>query len=183
MAEKTEKTVNSLQDMIASAQETAQQPALPPVHLWNPPFCGDMDLEIRADGSWIHEGRPITRPQLVRLFASILRRDGDEYFLVTPAEKLRIRVQDAPFLAVDVDISGDDLIFTTNMGDRITAGPDHPVTVAGSADQPRPYLHVRRGLHALIDRKTFYRLADLARPAPDGGLALRSGGIWMALEV
>ena len=181
MAENSEKSVNDLRNLAASAQEIAQG-GLPPVHLWDPPFCGDMDLVIRADGSWIHEGRPINRPEMVRLFASILKREGDAHFLVTPVEKLRIRVEDAPFLAVDVDHEGDRLVFATNLGDRVVAGPENALTLGGTADRPRPYLHVRRGLQALIDSKTFYRLAEMARPGPDGRLSIRSDGHWMALE-
>ena len=167
----------------AAARAGGRGPA--PVERWDPPYCGEMDLEIRADGSWIHEGRPITRPELVVLFASILKREGDRHFLVTPAEKLGIRVADAPFLAVDAEIdpAGGTITFTTNVGDRVTAGPDHPIELRGSADAPRPYVHVRAGLWALIDRKTFYRLVDAATPDDRGRLVLRSGGADFVLEV
>lgn len=166
----------------AAARAGGRGPA--PVESWDPPYCGEMDLEIRADGSWIHEGRPIARPELVVLFASILKREGDRYFLVTPAEKLGIRVADAPFLAVDAEIdpAGPTITFATNVGDRVTAGPDHPIALRGSPDAPRPYVHVRAGLWALIDRKTFYRLVDAATPDARGRLVLRSGGADFVLE-
>lgn len=177
MADADDKSVTGL---IAAATEAKKRgPA--PVHLWNPPYCGEMDLVIRADGTWVHDGRPIRRPALVELFATVLKREGDRFFLVTPVEKLGIRVEDAPFLAVDVEI-GDDLIFTTNLGERVTAGPDHPIRVEMRDGQPRPYVHVRGGLEALIDRKSFYRLAEAAGPDAAGRLVLRSGGAVFALE-
>ena len=155
----------------------------PPVHLWNPPYCGEMDLTITADGRWIHEGSSIGRPAMVRLFASVLKREGDRFFLVTPVEKLGIRVEDAPFLAIDAEISDDAIIFTTNVGDVLTAGPDHPIRIEDRDGAPRPYFHVRRGLDALIDRKTFYRLVEAADAATDTGrLVLRSGGAVFPLE-
>ena len=158
-----------------------RQKGPPPVHLWNPPFCGDLDMEIRADGTWFYNGTPIGRPAMVRLFASILKREGDAYFLVTPVEKVGIRVIDAPFVAVDADI-GDQISFITNVGDRVTAGPDHAIEVRGTLDAPRPYVHIRRGLWALIDRKTFYRLADAAMPGASGRMEVHSGGAVFPLE-
>lgn len=163
---------------MAAAQKAGKGAGPAPVHLWNPDYCGEMDLEIRADGSWWHEGTPIGRPALVRLFANILKREGDRYFLVTPVEKLGIRVEDAPFLAVDADAEGCAITFTTNVGDKVTAGPDHGITLRGG----KPYLHVRGGLEALIDRKTFYRLAEMAEPGPDGRMAVTSGGVAFPLE-
>ena len=167
---------------IAAAAREAGARGPAPVHLWNPPYCGEMDLEIRPDGRWIHEGTPIARPEMVRLFASVLKREGDRYFLVTPVEKLGIRVVDAPFLATDADISGDAITFTTSIGERVTAGPDHPIRVERRGDEPRPYVHVRAGLDALIDRKTFYRLAEAAQPDELGRLTLRSHGATFVLE-
>lgn len=146
------------------------------MHLWDPPFCGDLDMEIRADGTWFHEGTPIGRPAMVRLFSTILKREGDRFFLVTPVEKLGITVEDAPFLAIDAEIGADAITFTTNTGDVVTAGPDNAIRVDDRGGEPRPYVHVRRGLDALIDRKTFYRLVEAAEPGPDGRLILRSGG-------
>lgn len=178
-----EKTDNAVSDAagIAAAASRASAKGPPPVHLWNPPFCGNLDMEIRADGSWFYNGTPIGRPEMVRLFASILKREGNDYFLVTPVEKVGIRVVDAPFVAVDADI-GAGIDFTTNVGDRVTAGPDHPIELRGTAEEPRPYVHIRRGLWALIDRKTFYRLADAATPGESGRMEVHSEGAVFALE-
>ncbi|MFB2532191.1 DUF1285 domain-containing protein [Paracoccus sp. p3-h83] len=159
----------------AAAQAGAKGP--PPVHLWNPPFCGDLDIEIRADGSWFYLGTPIGREALVRLFASILKVEDGRFYLVTPVEKVGIRVADAPFIAVDMTAEGDGLAFVTNVGDRVIAGPDHAIRVDEDAETgtPRPYIHIRRGLWARIDRKTFYRLAEIALPR-DGRMWVTSGG-------
>ena len=167
---------------IATSVRAASRRGPPPVHLWNPPYCGEMDLEIRADGSWIHHGTPIGRPEMVRLFASVLKREEDRFFLVTPVEKLGIRVVDAPFLAIDAEIGPDAITFVTNVGDRVTAGPDNPIRVENRDGVPRPYVHVRRGLDALIDRKTFYRLVEAATPDTNGRLVLRSNATEFALE-
>jgi len=169
---------------IAAAASSSAKKGPPPVHLWNPPFCGDLDMEIRRDGTWFYLGTPIGREALVRLFASILKREGDSYFLVTPVEKVGIRVVDAPFVAVDCTVRGSgahqSLTFTTNVGDIVTADADHPIRVSRAEDgEPSPYVHIRRGLEALIDRKTFYRLVDVAVPVPHQGqdwLGLWSGG-------
>ncbi len=156
---------------------------LPPVDRWNPPFSGDMDLRITRDGSWYHEGAPFQREALVRLFASILRRDQDgHYYLVTPVEKWRIRVDDAPFLAVRLDAVGtgsdQSLSFTTNIGDTVTAGPDHPLIVEyrDPGGEPAPYVHVRGGLRALLSRAVFVELVELGeeRPTSSG----RDYGVW-----
>jgi hypothetical protein len=146
-----------------------------PVHLWDPPYCGEMDLEIRRDGSWWHEGTPIGRPGLVRLFASILKREGDRHYLVTPVEKVGIRVEAAPFLAVDVEREGDALAFLTNLDERVEAGPEHPIRVEEEDGEPVPFVEVRAGLEALIDRKTFYRMVELGEEE-DGWFGVRSGG-------
>ena len=154
---------------------------LPPVHLWTPPFCGDIDMRIARDGAWYYEGTPITRPGLVRLFSTILKREDDRFFLVTPVEKVGITVEDAPFVAVDVEADGDgpaqELIFETNVGDRVVAGADNPIRVERDADtgEPAPYVMIRAGLEALIDRKSFYRLMDLGA-VRDGWFGLWSGG-------
>jgi hypothetical protein len=161
----------------------------PPVHLWNPPFCGDIDMRIARDGTWFYQGTPIGRPALVRLFSQILRREGDDYFLVTPVEKVGIRVDDAPFVAVDFDVDGAGLEqvlqFSTKTGDIVQANAQNPLRFARSADgQPAPYVHVRAGLEALIDRKSFYRLVDLAQPAVYMGedwLGVYSGGAFFAM--
>ncbi len=181
MADKTDNRVTSAASLAAAAGKAAKK-GPPPVHLWNPPFCGDLDMEIRTDGSWFYNGTPIGRPEMVRLFASILKREGDEYFLVTPVEKVRIRVIDAPFIAVDAEI-GQKIVMTTNTGDQVTAGPEHAIEIRGTAEQPRPYVHIRRGLWALIDRKTFYRLADAAMPGEDGRMEVHSEGTVFPLEL
>ena len=162
----------------------------PPVHLWNPPFCGDIDMRIARDGTWFYQGTPIGRFELVKLFASILKREGDDYFLVTPVEKVGIRVDDAPFVAVDFAVKGDGtgqlLTFETNVGDIVAAGPDHALRVAHdeSTGEPAPYLYVRRGLDALIDRKSFYRLVERgAHAAKDGEdwFGIWSGGVFFPI--
>jgi len=171
--------------LVDAARSAGKGHLLPPVHLWNPPDCGDIDIRIARDGTWHHEGRPIGRPQLVRLFSTILRKDDDRFVLVTPVEKLGIVVEDAPFVAVDVDAEGGGaaqrLTFETNLGDRVTAGPDHPIRVALDPEtgEPAPYVVVRAALEARIDRKTYYRLAELGRIERHGGadwFGIRSGG-------
>ena len=165
-----------------AAQLTSARP-LPPVDRWNPPFSGEMDLRIARDGTWYHEGAPIQREALVRLFASILRRDQDgHHYLVTPVEKWRIRVEDAPFLAVRLDATGighdQCLTFTTNVGDTVSAGADHPLTVEYRAPggEPAPYVHVRGRLRALLSRAVFLELVEFGeeRPTATG----RDYGVW-----
>ncbi len=152
--------------LLQAAKNAAKQGKLPPVHLWNPDFCGDLDMEIRRDGTWFYEGTPIGRKPLVRLFSTILKLEDGKYFLVTPVEKVGIRVVDAPFVAVDIEASGEGrdqtLTFTTNVDDTVTAGPDNVIRVQRDAGgEPSPYVHIRAGLEALIDRKSFYRLVDM----------------------
>ncbi|ACO77719.1 hypothetical protein AvCA_15040 [Azotobacter vinelandii CA] len=156
-------------ELLAQIPEGGRK-GLPPVHLWNPPFCGDIDMRIARDGSWFYMGTPIGRKALVRLFSGILRRDGDQYFLVTPVEKVGIRVDDAPFVAVSLQVEGrgeDQLLrFTTQVGDEVEAGAEHPLRVALDAEtqEPAPYLLVRANLEALIHRNVFYQLVELAEP-------------------
>ena len=166
---------------LASAARAASTKGPPPVHLWNPPFCGDLDMEIRADGSWFYQGTPIGRPAMVQLFASILKRESDDYFLVTPVEKVGIRVVDVPFIAVDAEI-GEDILFTTNVGDSVKAGPDHAIEIRGTLEAPRPYVHVRRGLWARIGQSIERLAVDAARPDDRGRLVLHSGGETFPLE-
>jgi hypothetical protein len=138
------------------------------VHLWNPDFCGDIDMRIARDGTWYYLGTPIGRKPMVRLFSTIIRRDGDDYFLVTPVEKVGIRVDDAPFVAVRWTCRGGEqqvLRFTSNVEDQVEAGPDNPLRVvidpiAGAA----PYVLMRSNLEALIHRNVFYQLVELAVP-------------------
>ena len=171
----------------ASARAATRGGGLPPVHLWNPPFCGDLDMEIRRDGTWFYNGTPIGRPALVKLFSSILKREEGKYFLVTPVEKVGIRVEDAPFVAVDAEIEGageaQAITFTTHVGDTVTAGPEHAIRVVRdeSTGEPAPYVHVRAELEALIDRKTFYRLVDAGATRDVDGtdwFGLWSGGVF-----
>lgn len=169
-------------DGLAAAAGSLAKKGLPPVHLWNPPFCGDLDMRIARDGTWFYLGTPIGRAPLVRLFSTILKREGDRYFLVTPVEKVGITVDDAPFLAVDFTVTGrgrsQKLTFGTSVGDSVTAGPGHGlrVTFDPVTEEPAPYLHVRAGLEALVDRKSFYRLVDIATEAVVDGEAHL--GIW-----
>ena len=162
-------TTPSAESLAASAQAASPKRGHPPVHLWNPPFCGDLDMRIARDGTWFYLGTPIGRPGLVRLFSSILRKDGDAYFLVTPVEKVGITVDDAPFVAQDFTASGAGqdqmLTFSTHVGDTAIAGPDNPIRVARDPEtgEPSPYILMRANLEALIDRKSFYRLVDLGQ--------------------
>lgn len=137
----------------------------PPVEKWNPAYCGEMDLTIRRDGVWVHEGTPVGRAKLVRLLSSVIRKDGERYFLVTPVEKLGIKVEDAPFLAVLMRVEGDGadrrLIFTTNVGDEVVANRDHPISYRPSEVGKAPYIHVRARLDALISRAVFYDLVSI----------------------
>ena len=139
----------------------------PPVHLWNPPFCGDLDMRIASDGTWFYLKTPIGRPALVKLFASVLKRDGDKYFLVTPVEKCGITVDDAPFLAVEMRIDdgagGRTLNFRTNVDDWVACGPGHALRFEPERDTGglKPYLHVRNGLWAKVTRALFYDLVEL----------------------
>jgi hypothetical protein len=163
----------------AAAEQGAVAP-MRPVEAWNPSHCGHSGMVIEASGRWLHEGRPIARPELVRLFASILRREPDGSFvLVTPGEKLTIEVEDAPFVAVEMAAEGEGagqrLAFRVNTGEVVIAGPDHPLTLRDG----RPYLAVRRGLEARIDRAVWVELAELALA---GSGAVRSDGATFRLD-
>ncbi len=143
-----------------------EQRRLPPVHLWNPTFCGDIDMRIARDGTWFYNGTPIGRPALVRLFSTILRKDPDRYVLVTPVEKVGIAVEDAPFLAVELaketGENGQSLRFRTNVDEWVEAGPEHPMRFEpGESGGLKPYVHVRADLWALVKRALFYDLVDL----------------------
>ena len=176
----------SADGLAASARAASKGKGLPPVHKWNPPFCGDLDMRIARDGTWFYLGTPIGRFELVRLFSSILKLEDGKYFLVTPVEKVGITVDDAPFVAVDFESQGtgraQTLTFTTHVGDVTEAGPDNPIRVTRDPDtgEPSPYVHVRAGLEALIDRKSFYRLVDLGAHH-DGWFGLWSGGDFFRL--
>ena len=161
----------------------------PPVERWHPAHCGESGMRILADGSWLHDGTPIGRPALVRLFSTILRGEPDgSHVLVTPAEKLTIAVEDAPFVAVEMTSEGEGrarrLAFRTNVGDVVFAGPDHPLTVDDRGHGAHPYLRVRGRLDALVARPVYYELANLAieaEPGPDGAVGLWSDGAFFAL--
>ena len=168
-------------DSLAAAAKKAAEKGLPPVHLWNPTYCGDLDMRIARDGTWFYLGTPIGRKRLVKLFSSILRKDGDAYFLVTPVEKVGITVDDAPFVAVDFEVEGsgrDQVVrFLTHVDDVVTASATNPIRVARDPEtgEPSPYVMVRAGLEALIDRKSFYRLVEI------GSHATRDGEKWFGV--
>jgi hypothetical protein len=177
----TQNPVKPSAEGLAAAAGGFTRKGPPPVHLWNPPFCGDLDIRIARDGTWFYLGTPIGRPELVRLFSTILLREGDDYFLVTPVEKVGITVDDAPFVAVDFEMSGAGeaqvLRFETNVGDHVSAGPDNPIRVErdSATGEPAPYVLVRANLEALIDRKSFYRLVEIG-DRKDGWFGLWSRG-------
>jgi hypothetical protein len=154
-------------DAIAGAARAAAGRDLPPVHLWNPPFCGDLDMRIAADGTWFYLKTPIGRHAMVKLFASVLKREGDNYYLVTPVEKCGIVVDDAPFLAVELKVEqrerGPVLRFRTNVDDWVTCGPGHALRFEpeDGTGGLKPYLHVRRDLWAKVTRVLFYDLVEL----------------------
>ena len=139
-----------------------QSKKLPPIHKWQPTEKGEIDIEIKDDGLWYHEKREIKRKEIVRLFASILLKEKNSYFLVTPVQKLKIEVNDAPFIAINMEAKGKlpstDLLFETNVGDYVLLDKDHPIWMVGE----KPYIHVRNGLNALLTRSAFYRLIDYA---------------------
>ena len=162
----------------------------PPVDRWNPPFCGDIDMRIAADGTWFYQKTPIGRPALVRLFASVLKREGDKHFLVTPVEKVGIVVDDAPFLAVEMKTSsggdGPVLEFRTNVDDWVAAGPGHALRFEQQAANGglKPYLHVRRDLWAKVTRALFYDLVALGEERDLDGKAMfgiASGGAFFVM--
>ncbi len=166
--------VGGLLSQIAEAQSAGEsgsgdkKRSLPPVHLWNPDFCGDLDMVIKRDGSWHYMGSPIGRERMVRLFSTVLRRDDEDYFLVTPVEKVGIVVEDVPFVATVVEViqsdEGQQLKFTTNVGDSVLASAEHPLRVelAEDTEEPAPYVHVRAALEARIHRNVFYELVNMA---------------------
>jgi uncharacterized protein len=160
---------------------------LPPVERWNPPFCGDLDMEIRPDGTWFYMGTPIGRMPLVQLFSTVLRKDADgKTYLVTPVERVGIRVVDAPFLAVEMNVSGEGdarvITFRTNVGDVVEAGPEHPLRFVDETDTGglKPYLLVRGRLEALVARPVMYELVEYGEDIEIDGVvmfAVRSHGV------
>ena len=172
------------------AQIPRADKGLPPVHLWNPTFCGDIDMRIARDGTWYYLGTPIGRKPMVKLFSTIIRRDGDDYFLITPVEKVGIIVDDAPFVAVTLEVEGEGeqqrLCFTTNVDERVVAGSEHPIRVVIDPDtqEPAPYLHVRTNLEALIHRNVFYQMVELSVPRLIDGqpwLGIWSSGVFFPI--
>ena len=154
-------------DSIAGIARQEAKKGPPPVHLWDPPFCGDLDMRIASDGTWFYLKTPIGRPALVKLFASVLKREGEKYFLVTPVEKCGIVVDDAPFLAVELRVDdsprGHALNFRTNVDDWVACGPGHTLRFDHESKTGglKPYLHVRRDLWAKVTRALFYDLVEL----------------------
>jgi hypothetical protein len=169
-----ERRPSGLEGLASNARREGKQ-GPPPVHLWNPPFCGDLDMRIASDGTWFYLKTPIGRPALVKLFASVLRRDEGRYFLVTPAEKCGITVDDAPFMAVEMKIEdgahGKILNFRTNVDDWVACGPGHALRFEPESDTGglKPYLHVRRDLWAKVTRALFYDLVELGEERDVGG--------------
>ena len=164
-------------DRLGAAAGAARGKGPPPVERWNPPFCGDIPMRIAADGTWFYNGTPIGRPALVKLFASILRKDPDRFVLVTPVERVGITVEDAPFLAVEMAVEGEGgertIAFRTNVDDLVPVDPAHPLrfeTVEGGG--VKPYLRVRGDLWALVTRSLAYDLIELAEERDCGGKVL-----------
>jgi hypothetical protein len=172
---------------LAEIAKLAAEKKLPPVEKWNPTRCGDSFMRIARDGTWYHEGSPIGRPAMVRLFSTILRREKDGGFvLVTPVEKLDIEVEDAPFVAIELKSEGErekrKLAFRLNTGDLVVAGPDHNLRFEAGSDGPHPYLEVRPGLAALVARPVYYELAHLALAEAAEPPGLWSDGLFFPME-
>ncbi len=178
---------------LAAAEEAGKKAkGLPPVHLWNPEFCGDLDMRIARDGTWFYLGTPIGRERLVRLFSTVLRHDEDgKYYLVTPVEKVGITVEDAPFVAVAMKVEGEGrdqvLTFTTNVGDETVAGEEHPMRfeIDEGTGEPAPYVHVRARRDALINRAVFYDLVELGVEEEHEGetwFGIWSGGVFFPFQ-
>ena len=165
MDKSDQNSVKPSADSLASAAQHFAERGPAPVHLWNPAFCGDLDMRVARDGTWYYLGTPIGRKPLVKLFSTILKREGESYFLVTPVEKVGITVEDVPFIVVDFTLAdGPTITFMTNMDEEIELGPAHPLRIEhNEKGEPAPYVLVRANLEARIDRKSFYRLVELAK--------------------
>jgi hypothetical protein len=177
MAKQGQTTNRNLDGLTTAARDAAAGKGLPPVHLWNPPFCGDLDMRIARDGTWFYQGTPIGRPALVRLFSTILKREDGKHFLVTPVEKVGIRVDDAPFLAVEMqkqqDGGGRRLRFRTNVDDWVDCDGAHRLRFEKAADGGlTPYLHVRADLWAKVTRALYYDLVDMGEERVVDGQAM-----------
>lgn len=184
--------IQGLEGLVKAAKDRGNAP----VERWNPPYCGDIGMTIARDGTWFYQGSPIGRIKLVKLFASVLRRDDDgRHYLVTPAEKVDVSVEDAPFLAVEMEVRGNgdgegaqaqDLVFRTNLDDVVVCGRDHPLSFVqqGQGGGLKPYVRVRGRLDALVTRALYYDLVELAVPDPDGNgeaIGVWSGGIFFPI--
>jgi uncharacterized protein len=176
-------------EALAASLPREKRKGLPPVERWNPPFCGDIDMKIAADGTWFYQKTPIRRHALIKLFSSILKREGESYFLVTPVEKVGLIVVDAPFLAVELKVEHGDqqmLAFRTNVDEWVTAGPGHALkfTPEPATGGLKPYLHVRRDLWAKVTRALFYDLVELGEERETGGkrmFGVASNGAFFAM--
>ena len=166
--------------------EKVARKSLPPVEHWQPENEKDIDLEVLSDGTWNYMGTPILRRRLIHLFASVLRKEDDDYFLVTPVEKCRIRVADVPFQIVLMDVEGEDkyqnLIVTTDMGDRICINAEHPVRITHKNDESIPYVLIRNDMEGRMIRNVYYQLAELV-VEKDGEVGVWSGGEFFALAL
>jgi len=178
----------STNDKLEALKNLLSAKDLPPVHSWHPDVTRDIDMRIARNGDWFYNGSVISRKRMVKLFSSVLRVDDDGYtYLVTPAEKLRITVEDAPFTAVLLHKEGDGekqgLVLTTNTGDKVLAGKRNPIVVEYTRpdDEPSPYILVRDRLRALISRSVFFELAEMAHTSPDGSIGVYSDGFFMHL--
>jgi uncharacterized protein len=178
-AEVTTNRIAGLETLLKA--QSSKGPA--PVETWNPPYCGDIGMKIRSDGVWFYGGSPIGRMPLVKLFASVLRKDDDgKHYLVTPVEKIDVAVEDAPFMAVEMEVKGrgrdQKLTFRTNVDDIVEAGSKHPIrfAVEPGSEGLKPYLLVRGRLEALVTRALYYDLVELAIEDVGRGLGLWSGG-------
>lgn len=193
MAKQGQTAERSLDGLTTAARDAATAAktgkGLPPVHLWNPPFCGDLDMRIARDGTWFYQGTPIGRPALVRLFSTILKRENGKHFLVTPVEKVGIQVEDAPFLAVEMlkeqQDNGRLLRFRTNVDDWVPCDAAHRLRFEAAADGGlTPYLHVRADLWAKVTRALYYDLVDMGEErVVDGNpmFGVVSGGEFFAM--
>jgi hypothetical protein len=188
----SDEAANALMKIVADAEKASNpetgERGLPPVHLWEPDYCGDIGMKIARDGQWYYANSPIGRKKLVRLFSTILRHDEDgEHYLVTPVEKIRIEVEGAPFIATLMTMTGEGraqiLRFETNVGDFTEAGPDHPMRFEINAEtgEPSPYVHVRARLEGLIARPVFYDLVELAE-VHEGQFGVWSHGVFFAIS-
>lgn len=172
---------------LAKLQKLIDQRHLPPVNQWNPKRCGHSGMRIARDGTWYHEGKPIRRPAMVRLFSTVLRREPDgSHVLVTPAEKLEIEVESTAFRAVEMQTEGKDearrIAFKLDSGDAVMLGTEHPLSVIGTERGPSPRVLVRHGLEAELSRAVYYELAEIALDEGHGPPGIWSNGIFFTLE-